>query len=157
MLACDGTHIGISMCNMKLDKPVTAPDLKDTIIKPHHKRKKWLIIPLKEPRLHLRYLSKKYLKNLKPSEILTNDLEVGRMGELLQYVSLNCPVAFYEVLLVFAQQTHILYILPGDAAMSSLLPFKCHDLLLSICNEAMMGIFNNNKLQEMKLYCIEFA
>ena len=41
--------------------------------------------------------------------------------------------------------------------MSSLLPFKCHDLLLSICNEAMTGVFNNNKVQEMKLYCIEFA
>ena len=40
MLACDGTYIGILMHNMKLDKPVTAPDLKDTIIKPHHKRKK---------------------------------------------------------------------------------------------------------------------
>ena len=47
--------------------------------------------------------------------------------------------------------------LSGDAAMSTLLPFKCHDLLLSICNEAMMGIFDNNKIQEMKLYCIEFA
>ena len=107
MLACDGTHIGISMCNMKLDKPVTALDLKDTIIKPQHKRKKWLIIPLKEPRLHLRYLLKKYLKKLKPSEILRNDLEAERMGELLQYVNRNCPVAFYEVLLVFAQHSII--------------------------------------------------
>ena len=29
MLACNGTYIGISMGNMKLNKPVTEPDLKD--------------------------------------------------------------------------------------------------------------------------------
>ena len=26
ILACDGTHIGVSLRNMKLDKPITSPD-----------------------------------------------------------------------------------------------------------------------------------
>ena len=37
ILACDGTHIGISIRNMKLEKPVTDPDLPDTTYKAQHK------------------------------------------------------------------------------------------------------------------------
>ena len=38
ILACDGTHIGVSVRNMKLEKPVTMPDIKDDALKPIHKR-----------------------------------------------------------------------------------------------------------------------
>ena len=44
----------------------------------------------------------------------------------------------------------------GDAALLSVLPFDGHDLLLSICSDAMIGIFNQKKLAEMKTYLIEF-
>ena len=124
MLACDGTHIGISMQNMKLNKPVTEPDLKDTILKPIHKRKDHLVIHPKDQRLHLKYLSKKYLKKLKPHEILPNDLECQRTADLLQHVNNKCPLPVYEILLLFTQQvqhqdilqciTHILYMMSGD-------------------------------------------
>ena len=43
------------------------------------------------------------------------------------------------------------------AALLSVLPFYGHDLLLSICNDVMTGIFNQKKLAEMKTYSIEFS
>ena len=166
MLACDGTHIRISMQNMKLDKPVTAPDSKDTILKPIHKRKDHLVTHPKDQRFHLKYLSKKYLKKLKSHKILWNDLESERTAGLLQHVNNQCPSPVYKILLLFTQQVqhqdviqsiaHILY-MSGDAAFSSVLPFDGHDLLLSICNDTMTGIFNQKKLAEMKTYSIEFS
>ena len=42
-------------------------------------------------------------------------------------------------------------------ALSSVLPFDWHDLLLSICSDVMTGIFNQKKLAEMKTYSIEFS
>ena len=38
MLACDGTHIGVSLRHMKLDKPVTTSDTPDTILPSLHQR-----------------------------------------------------------------------------------------------------------------------
>ena len=35
---CDGTYIGVSVRNMKLDKPVTMPVIKDGALKPMHKK-----------------------------------------------------------------------------------------------------------------------
>ena len=38
VLACDGTHIGVSIKNMKLSTPVTSVDDVDTQVNPSHKR-----------------------------------------------------------------------------------------------------------------------
>ena len=38
ILACDGTHIGASIRNMKLERPVTDLNLPDTTYKAQHKR-----------------------------------------------------------------------------------------------------------------------
>lgn len=37
LLACDGTHIGVAVRNMKLDHPITQPD-EDRVVHPKHKR-----------------------------------------------------------------------------------------------------------------------
>ena len=152
---------------MKLNKPVTAPDLKDTILNPIHKGKDCLVIHPKDQRLHLKYLSKMYLNKLKPHEILWNDLESERTADILQHVNNQCPLPVYEILFLFTQEAwhqdvlqcimHILYMLSGDAALSSVVPFNSHDLLLSICNNAVTGIFNQKKLAEMKTYSIGFS
>ena len=65
ILACDGTHIGISIRNMKLDRPVTDPDLPDTTYKAQHKRGDRVINQHPGARRHLNYLSKKMLKKIK--------------------------------------------------------------------------------------------
>ena len=152
---------------MKLNKPVTEPDLKDTILKPIHKRNDCLVICPKDQRVHLKYLCKKYLKKLKPQEILPNDLEYQRTADLLQHVNNECPVPVYEILLLFTQQVQhqyilqsipqILYMLSRDAALSTVVPFNGHDLLFSIWSDAMTGIFNHKELAEMKTYWIEFS
>ena len=38
ILACDGTHIGVSMKYMKVDNPITSPDNNEVPSKPVHKR-----------------------------------------------------------------------------------------------------------------------
>ena len=38
ILACDGTHVGISLKNLKLENPVTAPDKTKQPVTPMHKR-----------------------------------------------------------------------------------------------------------------------
>ena len=38
ILACDVTHIGVSMKYMKLDNPITSPDNTEAPSKPAHKR-----------------------------------------------------------------------------------------------------------------------
>ena len=60
ILACDGTHIGVSLRNMKLDNPVTSPD-NDVVLKSLHKRGNRVIITDVEARRHLKYMSKIYL------------------------------------------------------------------------------------------------
>ena len=83
ILACDGTHIGVSVRNMKLEKPVTMPDIKDGALKPMHKRGDRVILQHAGARRHLKYLSKKYLKKLKQNEILQPELEREKTREML--------------------------------------------------------------------------
>ena len=47
--------------------------------------------------------------------------------------------------------------LSGDAAMSSVAPFKLHDLLLLMCDHASAGLIVQKEVEEMKHYCIELA
>ena len=49
VLACDGTHIGVSIKHLHLDKPVTQPDL-DEVKKAKHQRIKRLLIGQKSTR-----------------------------------------------------------------------------------------------------------
>ena len=54
VLACDGTHIGISIKHLHLDKPVTQPDL-DEVKKAKHQRIKRLLIGQKSTREAIHY------------------------------------------------------------------------------------------------------
>ena len=62
MLACDGTHIGVSLQHMKLDKPVTTADRSDIILPSLHQCNDRALIKDTSRRKHLRYLVKKVLK-----------------------------------------------------------------------------------------------
>ena len=167
ILACDGTHIGVSVRNMKLDKPVTMPDIKDGALKPMHKRGNRVILRDAGARRHLKYLSKKYLKKLKPSEILQPELEREKTREMLQIASRITPPPFYESLLIFTEKAmhddmlHVLarlyYMLSGDAAMSTVAPFECHDLLAVCYDSALVGQPSQKDLQELKTYSVELA
>ena len=47
--------------------------------------------------------------------------------------------------------------LSGDAAMSSVAPFKSHDLLLLMCDNASAGLIAQTDVEEMKHDCMELA
>ena len=113
MLACDGTHIGVSVRNMKLDPAVTPPDDKNTVLKSVHTRKKRLILPDKTQRKHMPYIVKKCLKKLKPNDTLHRDLEEEKTTDLINYVYRNCSIPFYELLVVFSQNLQHIDVLPS--------------------------------------------
>ena len=58
MLACDGTHIGVSVRNMHLDPAVTTNDDKETTLKSVHKRNDRLILWDKTQQKHIHTYSK---------------------------------------------------------------------------------------------------
>ena len=47
--------------------------------------------------------------------------------------------------------------LSGDAAMSSVAPFPCHDLLNVCCDDALNNTLNDGDVQNLKKYSIELA
>ena len=101
MLACDETHIGVLVKNMLLDPAVTKHDDKDTTLKSVHKRNNRLILRDKSHQKHMHYLASKFLKKLKPSEILHAEAEEEKTAQVLNCAHQNCFNAFYE-LLVFS-------------------------------------------------------
>ena len=167
ILACDGTHIGVSVQNMKLEKPVTMPDIKDDALKPMHKRGDRVLLQHAGARRHLKYLSKKYLKKLKQNEFLQPELEREKTREMLEIASRITPQAFYESLLIFTQKAmhddilHVLarlyYMLSGDAAMSTVAPFDSHELLQLCYDCALVCQPSEKDLQELKTYCVKLA
>ena len=106
------------------------------------------------------------MNKLKGKEILQPELERERTDEMLQIGSNICP-AFYESLLVFTEKAlhedllHVLarlyYMLSGDAAMSSVVPFDSHKLLERCCNAAFQGQPTAKDIHELKTYCVELA
>ena len=152
---------------MKLEKPVTMPDIKDDALKPMHKRGDRVILQHAGARRHLKYLSKKYLKKLKQNEFLQPELERQKTREMLEIASRITPQAFYESLLIFTQKAmhddilHVLarlyYMLAGDAAMSTVAPFDSHELLQLCYDCALVGQPSEKDLQELKTYCVELV
>ena len=67
ILACDGTHIGVSSKNINLQHPVTKPEI-DITLKSMHRRAQRALILNADARIYLKYFSKKYLKKLKEGE-----------------------------------------------------------------------------------------
>ena len=80
MLACDGTHIGVSLRQMNLRNPVTSPDPTLPVLDAHHKRYNKVHLTDTHMRKHLSYLSRKYLRKLRPEECLDANIEAERKG-----------------------------------------------------------------------------
>ena len=180
ILACDGTHISISIRNMKLDRPVTDPDLPDTTYKAQHKRGDRVIIQHPGARRHLNYLSKKMLKKIKDKDIIDVDLERERTQDMLQKVYSDNQFdgesneiipeqqELYEALLVFTGNlpmhkdvinvlARLFLMLSGDATMSSVVPFPCHGLLNLCCDDVLNNTLSDGDVHNLKQYSIELA
>ena len=104
---------------------------------------------------------------LKQNEFLQPELEREKTREMLEIASTITPQAFYESLLIFTQKAmhddilHVLarlyYMLPGDAAMSTVAPFDSHELLQLYYDWALVDQPSEKDLQELKTYCVELA
>lgn len=168
ILACDGTHIGVSLRNMRLEKPVTRPDV-DTVLKPMHKRYDRVLITNREAREHLRYLTKKKLgKYIKPKDVLTVEEQGRRSLYVLTHIAQIGHDPLTDFIQHFVQETQddeilsamakVLYMLCGDAAMSSAVPFACHDLLLYCCqNIDNLPALIEHQLEDVRRYNAEIS
>ena len=86
---------------------------------------------------------------------------------MLEIASRITPQAFYESLFILIEKAmhqdmlHVLarlyYILSGDAAMSTVAPFNCHDLLQVCYDCSLVGQPSEKDLQELKTYCVELV
>ena len=180
ILACDGTHIGVSIRNMKLDRPVTDPDPPATTYTAQHKRRDRVIIQHPGARRHLNYLSKKMLRKIKDKDIIDVDLERQRTLDILQKVYSDNQFdgegneiipeqeELYEALLVFTGNlpmhkdvinvlARLFLMLSGDAAMSSVVPFHCHDLLSQCCDQVLNNTLSDRDVHNLKQYSMELA
>ena len=63
ILACDGTHIGVSLKHLDLTRSVTSPDTDEVYLARHQKMDRVLIRD-KDCRQHMRYICNKYLGKL---------------------------------------------------------------------------------------------
>ena len=70
ILACDGTHIGVSMKHMKLENPITKNDVPMQLSSQHQSLQRTMIGE-NEPRVHLHYFCNKFLGKLKQKYFLT--------------------------------------------------------------------------------------
>ena len=159
ILAGDGTHIGVSVRNMKLAHPVNSAD-DGRCLKAIHRWYDRVLMPKKCHRLHMRYLANKYLKKIKPNEYMDMDQEATKTHEMLQYAGTKYGQEVNSFLLCFAQKTEehevlhcmacILHMLSGDGAISTVVPFGCHEVLLSTCEDIESNIPVHGKLEELK-------
>ena len=162
-LACDGTHIGVNIKHMQLDRPVIFPDKDGEPLQSLHRRKDRNIIPEDQSRIHLRYICDKFLNKLKPHKILPQHIEDFNKQHLMQVLqNLNEP-RLYNFINIFVQKGlpdgmlkwmgRLLHMLSGDAALSSVLPFAGYEIFVT----AASGNFDESLLTNMKEYNYEIA
>ena len=166
ILACDGTHIGVSLRNLRLTNPVTQHDT-DEIKTPKHKRNDRVIIKDRHTRAHLRYLCKKRLELLKPKEFLEEDEEDRRTLEFIRHVTTKCEYKVAVFMNSFAQKLYnqkmldamarLLFLLSGDAAMSTVAPFPAHQIILNACADALANRRNMKGKANLNKWAFEIA
>ena len=91
------------------------------------------------------------MKKLKAVDILGVETETTKTHLLLAHIH---TTEEREVLHCMAW---LLYMMSGDAALSSVLPFNCHEMLLRCCEDIRNGVPVDRLLEKMKKYCIEVA
>ena len=131
MLACDGTHIGVLIMNMELERIVTGIDL-DKEIKPKHKRLDRVLIRDKTTK-HLRYICNKKLSKLAEDEILTMEEETRKTQYMLTYIQVKNDPIVHEFIQLFISgnkedvfhnwMAKLLHMLSGDPPVESVVHF----------------------------------
>ena len=159
-LVCDGTHIGVSLANMKLSHPVTEVDNPHTIKTTQHMRYDRVIIPHHGTGSHLRYLCRFHLRKLKEEEYLPEELLRSKHDEMLGIIEAMGEEGLLNFITVFTKQEHdpqvirsmanLLYLLSGDCAMSSVLPSISWDDVNACIDDVTGGNINQKNLLHLR-------
>jgi hypothetical protein len=162
ILACDGTHLGISAKQMCLSKPVTSADM-DFIALPAHKRKQRLFLQDKEANDFLYFLSQRALGHVTevPPEYTGPSLvhnarnlttQINALGKL-GIAAIMVPFLHHERhCLKPCAEIFKLLCCSNKAAMTAVFPFSFHKHLQHVCNEFLVGRGTANDLREMRKY-----
>ena len=166
ILACDGTHIGVSGKNMNLEEPVTKPEV-DVTLKSMHRRAQHALIPNADARSYLKYMCKKYLKKLKEGEGKSPQLEYYMKNFIMDHVNKMHQPALTEAIHFFLDNQRspqilvpmakVIIMLSGDSPMLSVLPFRSHDCLRRIINSIVTTNTLGPHFDEMKKYSREIT
>ena len=155
-----GTHIGVSLRQMNLRNPVTSPDPTLPVLDVHHQRYNRVLLTDTHMRKHLSYLSRKYLRKLRPEEHLDSNIEAERTREFQQNLGAHCDQPVENFILALVQRSEdqeilyyiarILCMLSGDAAMDAVFPFVCHDLLNTCITDVCQNTFGVQCMEKLK-------
>lgn len=184
VLAGDGTHIGVAVRLMKMSKPISQAEKKETV-HPRHKRFQRVLFPVpmerekdetvasfnlrkertQRARSYLNNWSKCVLGKGVPINGFEEDAERGNFDRLVRGVGEPAYVNFYNSLLsrtlpadVTIAASKFLVMLTSDASMSTLLPFSHHKHLLDTCELLLSeGGGSAKKLREMESYSREIS
>ena len=164
ILACDGTHIGVSSKNMNLQHPVTKPEI-DVTLKSMHRRAQRALILNADARRYLKYFSKKYLKKLKEGEGKNPQMEQYMKDFIMEDVHKLRQPALTQAIYFFLDtqnsgnilvpMARVMIMLSGDSPMLSVLPFRSHQCLRNIINSIVTTNTVGPQFDEMKNYSKE--
>ena len=159
-LACDGTHIGVPLRQMNLRNPVTGPDPTLPILDACHQRYNRVLLTDTHMRKHLSYLSRKYLRKLRPEEHLDANIEAERAREFKQNLGVYCDQPVKNFILALVQRSEdqeilyyiarILYMLSGDAAMDAVVQFACHYVLNTCITNVHLNTIDVQSMGKLK-------
>ena len=159
ILACDGTHIGVSIKHMKLENPITKNDVP-TQLSPKHQCLQRTMIVKKEPRAHLQYFCNKFLGKLKPRDVLSLQEEEVCRRELLTAINTRADISNFVTMFLDKQvpnemlmeMAKLLHMLSGDACMSSVFPFEGNPYITTACAAISTNNLQPHIMDKLKEY-----
>ena len=167
VLACDGTHIGVSARNLNLTKPATGVDDIDHTSITKHKQYDRVFVVNKDARLHLNYLCRKIINKLKPNEHLEETEEIHHTQKTFEIVTnIGDDVLTHTVRALIEQSLHnevittlakLFVMLCKDAPFSSVAPFRSHPIIHQCIRDVRLHQILPSKIRELKKYCVEMA
>ena len=167
VLACDGTHIGVAVKNLYLQKPVTGIDDKDKIVKAKHKRYDRVIIINTKAREQLNYICKERLGKLTPKQVKTPEEVQARNNALMEHLTNIGEPVLEEFINIFLQQNQdeevlnamlqLLYMLSGDASMSTVAPPKSWPFIAQLIDDLLNGRKIQKHVESVEYWCREIA
>ena len=107
------------------------------------------------------------MKKLKSQDIIDVETEATKTHLLLAHIQTTTSLEVTQFFIAFVQRTEdkhvihcmarLLYMMSGDAALSSVLPFECHEIIQKCCEHIRNGIPVYMLLEKMNTYCIEVS